>query len=178
MGRLGLAFKLFFRVLWDRALAERVRPLLQETTLAAAPPPTTAPPATAAPPRPTRSEALTLLSVLQREARLVDFLKEDISAYADAQIGAAVRDVHRDAGAALERLFALRPVLDQPEGSDISIPANADGSRLRLVGNLGGTTPPRGKLQHAGWHATKLDVPRYTGAAEAARIVAPAEVEI
>lgn len=177
MGRLGLAFKLFFRVLSDPALADRVRPLMDGAAAPAAAPAPTAP-VVAAPPKPARSEALTLLSVLQREARLVDFLKEDISSYADAQIGAAVRDVHRDAGAALERLFALRPVLDQPEGSDVAIPANSDGSRLRLVGNLGGTPPPRGRLQHAGWQATKVDVPQFTGTADAARIIAPAEVEI
>ena len=35
-----------------------------------------------------------LFSVLQREGRLLDFLQEDLSAFDDAQIGAAVRSVH------------------------------------------------------------------------------------
>jgi len=34
-----------------------------------------------------------ILSVLQRDARLVDFLMEDLSGDADEQVGAAVRDV-------------------------------------------------------------------------------------
>jgi hypothetical protein len=51
----------------------------------------------AAAPRP-RSEALTLLATLQREARFVDFIKESLEGYSDAQIGAVARDVHRDCG--------------------------------------------------------------------------------
>jgi uncharacterized small protein (DUF1192 family) len=177
MGRLILAFKLFFKVLFDKALAERAAELFGVPASETSPP---APPPVAAPARPasTRSDALTLLSVLQREARLIDFLKEEIGAYDDAQIGAAVRDVHRDAAAALERLFSLRPLLEHSEGSEIAIPANVDAARLRLVGNLGGQTPPRGRLQHPGWQATRAELPQYTGGADSARILAPAEVEI
>jgi hypothetical protein len=176
MGRLILAFKLFFKVLFDQALADRAAglfaPLATETVKPA--------PVTTTPVKPvsTRSDALTLLAVLQREARLIDFIKEEIAAYDDAQIGAAVRDVHRDAAAVLERLFSLRPLLEQTEGSEIALPANPDASRLKLVGNLGAQTPPRGRLQHAGWQATKSDLPQFTGSAEAAKIIAPAEVEV
>jgi len=35
--------------------------------------------------------AVQILSILQRDARLVDFLMEDVSAYSDEQVGAAVR---------------------------------------------------------------------------------------
>src|SRR5690242_9065624 len=115
MDRLLVAIRLFFRILSRPEIADRARQLLDEVAVippgrpAAPAPAPVARPTPAAPPA--RSDALALLSVLQREARLVDFLKEDIAPYADAQVGAAVRDVHRDAGAALERLFALRPVL-------------------------------------------------------------------
>ena len=128
---------------------------------------------------PARSDALNLLAALQREARLVDFLKETISAYTDAQIGAAVRDVHRDASAALERMLALRPVSDEAEGSSIEVPPATDAARIRLVGNVSGNPPFRGALRHAGWQATRLDLPEWTGSdASAARIIAPAEVEL
>ena len=178
MGRLVLAFKLLFVTLSDKVFAERAAVLFDPSKAAPAAPATVPAVKPVPQPTPARNDAITLLAVLQREARLVDFLKEDVSAYADAQVGAAVRDVHRDAAAALERLFALRPVLEQPEGSDVAIPANPDAARLRLVGNLGGQTPPRGRLQHAGWQATKIELPQFTGAADAAKIVAPAEVEV
>jgi hypothetical protein len=183
MARLLIAIKVFFRILRDPPFAERAQRMLDEVT----PPPTSTNPlpptamraaATAAPTAPARSDALALLAVLQREARLIDFLKEDIAPYADAQVGAAVRDVHRDAAAALDRLFALKPVLDQPEGADVSIPGAVDSARLRLVGNLGSTPPSRGRLQHAGWQATKIELPQFTGSADTAKIVAPAEVEV
>ncbi|MGC1273715.1 MAG: DUF2760 domain-containing protein [Planctomycetaceae bacterium] len=129
-----------------------------------------------APRSPVRSEALTLLEALQREARLVDFLKEDIAAYQDAQIGAAVRDIHRDAAKALERMFALRSVLDQAEGDAVTLDGSS-ADRVRLVGNVreGATA---GTLVHHGWTVTKVELPLWSGPQEAANVVAPAEVEV
>ena len=185
MQRFILALKCFLAILSDRAVAARAAALIGEE----APPPTTpvtpspqtsarTTPAAAAAAAPARSDALTLLSVLQREARLVDFLKEDIGGYEDAQIGAAVRDVHRDAAAALDRLFALKHVMDEPEGSDVALATQNDAARIKLVGNCGAQAPSRGRLQHGGWQATKVELPQFTGNADAARIVAPAEVEV
>ncbi len=173
MSRLGLAFRAFMRVFRDPAFAEQVDRLAQGE----------APPAS--PRQSTRSDALTLLSVLQREARLVDFLQESISGYDDAQIGAAARDVHRDCAAALERIFALRPVDARAEGAEVEVPAGFDASRIRLSGNVTGSPPFRGKLRHAGWEATRCQVPEWSGPEDAARlekpacwIVAPSEVEV
>ncbi len=179
MGRLGLAFKLFFRVLGDADLADRVRPVLDVS----APAPTNvlsaaAPSTPAKPPAPARSEAIGLLAVLQREARLVDFLLEPIAAYSNDQIGAAVRDVHREAAATLEKVFALRPVLDQPEGSIITLNAAGDSEKIRLIGNVAGKPPFSGAVRHPGWQATRAHLPEWSGSPDAARVVAPAEVEI
>jgi hypothetical protein len=187
MGRFGLAFKTFFRVLSDDSFAEGTRALIEGRSFAApgpapAPGPTTAkaasPAVAPAPSAPTRSEALTLLSVLQREARLVDFLKENIAPYSNEQIGAAVRDVHRDAAASLERMFALKSVRSEAEGASVEVPAGADAARVRLIGNVAGNPPFRGTLRHAGWEATKIQLPEWTGGDASARVVAPAEVEL
>jgi hypothetical protein len=178
MGRIALAFKLFFKTLANASFARRAQSLFDPSAQTARPQPAptlTDPPQT---PAQVRSDAITLLAVLQREARLIDFLKEDISAYQDAQIGAAVRDVHRDASVALERILALRPVLEQPEGSDVTLPTLLDANRLRLIGNLGAQPPSRGKLQHQGWQATKLDLPQYTGTPQTSKVITPAEVEV
>ena len=179
MARIGLAFRVFFKVLGDGAFAERAKALVEGREL---PGPVVAPmrqalqvtPARAA----LRSEAIGLLAVLQREGRLVDFLKENIGGYSDAQIGAAVRDVHRDCAAAVERMFALRPVRTEAEGAGVEVPAGFDANRVRLTGNVGGAGPWRGQLKHGGWEATKVEVPEYTGSETAARVVAPAEVEV
>jgi hypothetical protein len=170
---LGLAFRVFWRTLTDRPFAQRVEPLLHAERVA---PPVAAPPIVAVPTG--RSEALTLLAVLQREGRLVDFLKEPISGYADAQVGAAVRDIHRDCTAALDRMFALRPVLDQPDGSPVEVPSGFDAGRYRLTGNVAGEAPYRGKLRHGGWEATRVQLPQWSGTPADANVVAPAEVEL
>lgn len=181
MGRLILAFKLFFKVLFDKAIAGRAARIFEPAPADSAMPTASPAPAPATRPSPavsTRSDALTLLALLQREARLIDFLKEEITAYNDAQIGAAVRDVHRDAAAALERLFALRPVFEQTEGTEVAIPSTPDAARMRIVGNLAGQAPTRGRLQHGGWQATKIELPQFTGGGDSTRIITLAEVEV
>jgi hypothetical protein len=185
MGRVGLAFKTFFRVFSDDRFAEGVQGLLEGNVLAAPAPVASAPapaPAKAGGPAvapvPARSDALTLLSVLQREARLVDFLKENITPYSNEQVGAAVRDVHRDASASLERMFALKPVMAQEEGASVEVPAGSDAARVRLVGNVSGAPPFRGTLRHGGWEAMKVQLPAWSGSDASARVVAPAEVEL
>ncbi|HET6251402.1 MAG TPA: DUF2760 domain-containing protein [Tepidisphaeraceae bacterium] len=182
MGRVGIAFRLFFKALGNPAFAEAGARLLdgQAAAAPAAAPATAKAAAEPASSRPAaaRSDALTLLSVLQREARLVDFLKENISAFDNAQIGAAVRDVHRDAGAVLDRLFSLRPVMSEAEGTAVSIASGTDAARVRLTGNVTGQSPYRGTLRHSGWEASKTQLPEWNGSAAAANVVAPAEVEL
>ena len=125
-----------------------------------------------------RSEALTLLATLQREARFVDFIKEPLEGYVDAQVGAVARDVHRDCAKVLERLFALVPVAAQQEGDEIEVTAGFDPARYRLTGNVEGEPPFRGHLTHHGWEATRCDLPLWSGKEAAARIIAPVEVEL
>ena len=130
------------------------------------------------PPKPARSEAITLLATLQREARFVDFIKEPLDSYSDAQIGAAVRDVHRDCAKVLDRLFAIRAMVDQEEGSPIEVPAGFDAGRYRLTGNVAGDPPFHGRLVHHGWEAAEVQLPAWSGTQLSARVVAPVEVEL
>ncbi len=163
-GRVRLAFKAEWRVLRDRALAERLRSLLE------------APATPAAPPRPSGAP-LRLLALLQREGRLVDFLMEDVQAYSDEQVGAAVRDIHRQCRAALAEHLDLQPVLNQAEGSPVEVTPGFDPSAIRLTGNVTGQPPFRGTLQHHGWRVKSVKLaPPAEGQDEF--ILAPAEVEL
>lgn len=184
MGRIGVAFRAFFGALGSGAVAERLDLALSGLP-ALTPPPvvpeSVAPPAAkpapvAAPKPPGRSDALTLLATLQREARLVDFLKEPIADYSDDQIGAAVRDIHRDCAKVLERLFALQPVASDAEGAQVTVPGESE--LYRLTGQVSGTAPFQGTLVHPGWKATRCELPVWTGDPRAKEIVAPAEVEV
>ncbi len=132
----------------------------------------------AAPKVSVRNDAITLLAALQREARLVDFLQESLADYSDAQIGAAVRDIHRECGAVLNRLFALRPAVTDEEGAEVEIPPGFDPARWRLTGNVSGEPPFHGRVVHPGWEATTCELPTWSGSAAAAKIIAPAEVEV
>ena len=174
MNRLFQAFRAFWKVLGDAQFAEHAAAWSPRGALPA--PRAAAVPAVVR--EPARHDGLSVLAALQREARLVDFLKEPVQAYSDAQIGAAVRDIHRDAGAALERMFALRPLMEKAEGETVQVEAGYDPARVRLAGNVAGEPPHRGKLCHHGWIATRCDVPEWTGRGDAAQVVAPAEIHL
>ena len=168
MSRLFLGFRALFRCIADREFADQVVGLFGSS----------AEPGTTAPPRVTRNDAVTLLAVLQREARLVDFVQEPIDAYTDAQVGAAVREVHKGCKGVFDRVLALEPTLDEAETAEVTVPAGADPNRYRLVGNVTGEPPVSGTLAHHGWQATRCELPEWTGGEEARLIVAPAEVEL
>jgi hypothetical protein len=183
MIRIALAFRAFFRILFHGPAEELARSSQDVAAPVAEKPGATVPapkpprgPATK--PAPARNDALNLLAALQREARLVDFIKEPISGYSDAQVGAAVRDIHRDCGSLIERIFGLKPIESAAEGSEIRVAEGFDPARIRLTGNVTGKLPAAGKLCHHGWEATRCELPEWTGSAKAIHVVAPAEVEI
>jgi len=179
--RLWTAIRAFWRVLVSRDVAEAVEELLDRGVVPKATPEPVAPKVEPKRPEPkarARSEAITLLATLQREARFVDFVKEPLGGYSDAQIGAAARDVHRDCAKVLDRLFAIVAVLDQEDGSEVEVPAGFDAGRYRLSGHVAGGPPFRGRLVHHGWEATRCELPAWTGSVAGAGIVAPVEVEM
>ena len=120
---------------------------------------------------------LHLLSVLQREGRLLDFLTENLSPYEDAQIGAAVRSIHENCKKCLEKNLSLQFVIEKNEGEPLTVPTDFDSSAIKLTGNVTGDPPFSGTLRHRGWKAGKLELPVLTGSGDP-RIIAPAEVEI
>lgn len=141
----------------------------------AAAPVAPAPPATPKEADPTA--ALQLLSLLQREARLVDFVQEDIAAYSDADIGAAARVVHEGCRKVLREHVSLAPVRAESEGSRLTLPAGFDAAAVRLTGNVVGQAPFTGTLAHRGWRATEVRLPQLAEGHDA-HIVAQAEVEL
>jgi len=169
------AFKAFFSALFNSEASDRISKALSGET-AALPAPEEKKPQ--APPPPARSPAVTLLATLQREARLLDFVMEPLDEYSDDQVGAAVRDIHRDLGATLKRLFDIQPVSTETEGETVQVPDGFDSGIYHLTGNISGTPPLAGELIHAGWQAAKADLPEFTGTKAAAKIVAPIEVEV
>ena len=119
--------------------------------------------------------ALRLLGLLQQEARLVDFIEEDIDAYSDDQVGAAVRSIHSGCRKVLNEHVQLERIFAAEDGSEMVIEKNFDPAAVRLTGNVTGAPPFRGILQHAGWRATKVALPPIT---VDPAIIAPAEVEL
>src|SRR5262245_27025732 len=102
--RIKLAFAAFFTILFKGRLPTALQPAARAE----------------APSQPiaadTHDRAVQMLALLQREGRLIDFVLEDLTAYSDAQIGAAVRDVHAGCHRVLERYVTLEAILPGREG--------------------------------------------------------------
>lgn len=120
--------------------------------------------------------ALRLLALLQKEGRLVDFLEEDIQPYTDAQVGAAVRAIHDGCRKALHERMEITRISAEDDGSTVEVASGFDPATVRLTGNVHGQPPFRGILQHGGWRATHVSLPKTAGIDAA--VLAPAEVEI
>jgi Domain of unknown function (DUF2760) len=162
--RLSLAFRCFWLVLTNQARAEQIAAALKP------------PESVVSPADPLPVGAIQLLSLLQREGRLIDFLNEDITAYGDAQIGAAVRDIHRGCRQVLDEYVQVKPIVEQEEESRLEVPVGFDPAEIRLTGNVHGEPPFHGTLKHHGWMVGKIKLPE--GTASNQRVVAPAEVEV
>jgi len=120
--------------------------------------------------------ALRLLALLQQEGRLVDFLEEDIEPYDDAQVGAAVRAIHAGCRKALHERMRIARIFSEEDGAAVEVPSGFDAGQVRLTGNVHGQPPFRGTLQHGGWRASDIALPRTSGVD--ASVLAPAEVEV
>jgi hypothetical protein len=169
LNRISFAFRSFFSILFGGSLAPDIALAFgysKATPVKAAPPPK--------PQAGPADGAVQILSLLQRDARLVDFLMEDISTYSDEQVGAAVRDVQAQAKQSLERYLQFQPVIDGVEGTYTKTEGLAQGA-IKLIGNVPANgKAPGGLLRHKGWQAAKVDLP----AALPGSVLAPAEIEV
>ena len=177
MSRILLAFRAFFNILFKGRLSDALASSLGLSRRAAAPAAAAKPSAAAPAPAATTSDgALQMLGILQRDSRLLDFLMEDVAAYTDDQIGAAVRELHDQCRDSVSRYVTLQPVIDGVEGTFVQAPSK-DPNLVKFVGNVPAKPPSGGTLRHKGWRAAKVDLPALA-AKQDATILAPAEIEI
>lgn len=180
MSRIALAFRSFFAILFGHGLPADIahafgylKPDEARPSKAASGPAKAA----AVPDIKTSDGALQMLAILQRDARLIDFLMEDISGYEDDQVGAAVRSLHEQSRAALSRYVTLAPVIDGVEHTPTRVDSR-DPNTVKLLGNV----PADGKvtqgiLRHKGWRVERVDLPKIASGTNV-QILAPAEVEV
>ncbi|MCX7249999.1 MAG: DUF2760 domain-containing protein [Burkholderiales bacterium] len=195
LSRLSLALASFFSILSRPGFAADVERLRREgwpapvAPVAAAPvvapvapaapaAPVAAPPAPVPPPQlAPETAALQLLGLLQREARFIDFVQEDVQAYGDAEIGAAARVVHEGCRKVLREHFTFEPVRAEAEGSRLTLQPGFDAAAVRVTGHVVGQPPFTGTLGHRGWRATETRLPKL-GQGHDASVLAQAEVEL
>ena len=174
MSRIVLAFRSFFAILFSGQLPADIAQEFGFAPKKSQPAPKPAPAPRLAQPS---DGALQMLGILQRDARLIDFLMEDLTPYSDDQVGAAVRPLHEQCRDSLTRYFHLAPVIDGVEGSFTKV-ESGDPAAVKLLGNVPANgKAPGGVLRHKGWKADKIDLPAIAPGSSAA-VIAPAEIEI
>jgi hypothetical protein len=188
MSRFTLAFACFFRLLFGKKLPADAAKFLPEGAIQKQLPEPAPPPKEPEKPRVEdkpklaagqhqRDGALALLALLQREGRLVDFLREPLDGFSDSDIGAAARDVHRGCRKVLEQHLSLEPVMPGAEESKVSVPKGFDPAEIRLVGEAKGDPPFKGTLRHHGWRVVDAKLPSLAEGVDRT-VIAPAEVEL
>ena len=128
-----------------------------------------------------RSEAVELIATLQRDARFVDFVKENLADCDDATVGGVARRVQERVAESLERWFAIRPLAGACEGDlvELDLENAKNTARVRTSGELSnGDGLVHGRLEHCGWIATKNNPPIWSGEEEDALILAPMELSL
>jgi hypothetical protein len=173
LSRIASAFRSFFSILFGGSLPEDIAREFGYTKIkpVAATPPVDVP-------KPSDG-ALQILSILQRDSRLIDFLMEDVAGYSDDQIGAAVRNLHSDCRNSLTRHVTLTPVIDGVEGTYQKLDAAKapDPNRIKLLGNVPASgKAPGGTLRHRGWAVSAVTLPPV--GKQDVKVIAPAEIEI
>lgn len=179
--RLGLALRAFWQAMFDREVAERVALALDGVDLASSSSAKSVPAAVEQTPAkpvretPAQSDAIALLGALQRDGRLVDLIHENLDQYGDDQVGAAARPCLKQCRQTLDRLLAIKPLVDAENGGVIPVETDASSARLRWVGEASGAS--QGKVVHGGWVATQVQLPAWSGGPEDAMVIAPTQVE-
>ncbi len=200
VSRFWLAWIASFRILFSGAYAGRVRSLdvTSPREELSEPPPNALPPASSAPPAPPDRElieaaemrgreagraeaaaaridgAAILLSLLQADGRLVDFLKQEISTFDDSDIGAAARVVHEGCNKALKGRIEVRPIFSEPEGTKVKLDGKVT-SEYKLTGAVKEGTKG-GTLKHKGWAVASVKLPSPTSDFDGS-VIAKAEIE-
>lgn len=182
--RLGLALRAFWIALFDRDAGERIAILLDSPgdSLVEQPPAATSTRESAArtPPQtkslPAQNPAITLLATLQRDARLIDLIYENLDQYQDAQVGAAARPCLKQCRQSLDRILKIEKLVAATENDTVPVPADAAVSRFRWIGESPVGKTSTAKLVHPGWQAASIQLPQWNGQVEDAEIIAPAQV--
>jgi hypothetical protein len=180
-----LAFVCFFRLLFGRQLPESAAKFLPVKETPALPPPEKKPePVKEEKEKPRvsaaqqhREGALAMLALLQREGRLVDFLKDSVDGASDGDIGAAAREVHRGCRKVIDQYLSFEPVMPGEQDEKVAVPKGFDPAEVRLIGEAKGEPPYRGTLRHHGWRVVDAKLPALAEGIDRT-VVAPAEVEL
>lgn len=121
--------------------------------------------------------ACALLSLLQSESRFIDFVQESLEGLDDERVGSVSRQIQQELKKTFQRYLKLEPVFAAEEGKTVQVSAdNFLPAQLRLSGNVDVQPPFSGTLLHKGWVLNQINLPKKSRS-DTWRILQPAEIE-
>ncbi len=121
--------------------------------------------------------ACALLSLLQKEARFIDFVMEDVSELEDAQVGAVCKRIHKDLARVAGEFVGIEAISDAVEGERVQIQVGYDPAEFQLSGDVDQKPPFDAQLKHKGWRVRSLTLPRRSDVAQG-KILQAAQIHV
>ena len=141
------------------------------------PPPSAKPVPAELPPERRHASGLAVLSLLQREGRLIDFLQEDVAAFSDAEVARPPWVVHAGCRRHSRITSPSNRRSRTPKARRSKCRRALTPAIAAMTGNVAGQPPFRGTLKHHGWAATSVRLPAVSEALDP-RVLVAAEVEL
>jgi hypothetical protein len=126
------------------------------------------------------SNILNFLIMLQEKARVLDFIKDDISVYSDEDVGRVARVVHQGLKEVINSNMSIKPIHSGDEGEIVNFSDSVDYIRHKFLG-IGTKKPPfQGTIIHKGWEATKISIPKINSQnlVQGSSIIQQVEIEV
>lgn len=120
--------------------------------------------------------AVQVLSELQKEGRLIDFLEEDLTNYEDDEIGSSVRSIHEGCRKVVNKILVKEKLIDQEEETSVRVNKDYNPNEIKLSGRVSEVFPQKGILVHPGWRVEQISLSQRPESM--ASIICPAEIEI
>ncbi|MDD9952510.1 MAG: DUF2760 domain-containing protein [Zetaproteobacteria bacterium] len=130
----------------------------------------------------TELPALQLLSLLQHNGRLIDFVMEDITGIEDQQVVAAARVVHAGCREVLCKYVEIHPLRDEEEGQSIVAPQEEVDRTVEIMGEHDLAATTTATLLHRGWKSHGIHLPTLTADRQQfmleTQVLYPAQAEV
>ena len=118
-----------------------------------------------------------LLAILQKQARFIDFIHQNLDHYSNNEVANVARNIHSNCQKTLKKYCKFSSIRPEAEEGFVVLEKDFDRSYIHLIGNIGNQQQFEGVLIHKGWQIDEIKLP-YSLNKTNDHIIQPAEIEV